>query len=144
MSGSTNFLMQERKNKYHLPSLAPHCLIDKSKFLTMASEALAMFWPLPKYPVSFSATNYVLLNTPETAFTSSKLYYFLAIMFSFMPLPLLCLENSYFTFKLQLRNLQQILPHNLLHKEFIFSAKLLQQVIYTFIIVFIKLILKFT
>lgn len=72
--------MQKTKNKCYLPSLAPYDLLGKSKFLRMATRAILMIKPLPKFPASFSTINHLVLNTPETVFTS-KLYYFLPACF---------------------------------------------------------------
>ena len=99
IDGVIHLFPNVEKEKFNLPSLAPHHLMDKPKFLRMASKALLMIWPFPKFPASFSATNHLVLNALKTAFTSSKLYYFFASMFLFVPLPPIQLENSYSSFK---------------------------------------------
>lgn len=94
-----------------------------------------MIWCFPKFPASFSATNHLVLNAPETALSSSKLYYFLPpCLFCFVFLcP--CLWSACKTPIPSSNSSSEISGKSFLnssHREFIFSAKLLLQLVYTF------------
>lgn len=134
-------VMQIFPNAENLPSLAPCCPLDKSKFLNMATTALLMTGLyLNSQPHFFPQTIWCLMLLKLFLFLQSFTIFCLHVV---IYAPAFCLlGNSCSSFKLQLKNPWEVLPHILSHHDHIFFTKWLLQLIYTSIIVLITLILK--